>query len=69
MGSSGPAPVKPPRPQRPAKGSPATASLLKVVNCALAGVGCVYLTTHSALVTLIAAVSAVVLGGLTLLTR
>jgi hypothetical protein len=69
MGTSGPAPVKPTRPLRPAKGSPATVGMLKVVNCAMAGVGSVYLTTHSALVTLIAAVCAVILGGFTLLMR
>jgi hypothetical protein len=43
--------------------------LLAVVNGALVGVGSVYLTTHSVLVTLIAAVSAVILGGLALLAR
>ena len=46
--------VKSPRP----KGSSTTAALLAVVNGALVGVGSVYLTTHSVLVTLIAAVSA-----------
>jgi hypothetical protein len=49
--------AKSPRPE----GSPTTVALLAVVNGALVGVGSVYLTTHSVLVTLIAAVSA---GGL-----
>jgi len=43
--------------------------LLAVINGALVGVGSVYLTTRSVLVTLIAAVSAVILGGLVLLVR
>lgn len=69
MGSSAPVPAAPPRSQRPSKGGPTAASLLAVVNGALVGVGSVYLTTHSVLVTLIAAVSAVILGGLALLAR
>jgi hypothetical protein len=43
--------------------------LLAVVNGALVGVGSVYLTTHSVLVTLIAAISAVILSCLALLGR
>ena len=43
------------------------ASSLTVINGALLGVCSVFLTTHSILVTLIAAVSAVILGGLTFL--
>jgi hypothetical protein len=43
--------------------------LLAVVNVALAGVGGVYLMTRSLLVTLIAAVSAVILAGLASLVR
>ncbi len=43
--------------------------LLAVVNGALVGVGSVYLTTHSILVTLMAAASAVILGALALLVR
>jgi hypothetical protein len=43
--------------------------LLAVVNGALVGVGSVYLTTHSVLVTLMAAVSSVILGALALLVR
>jgi hypothetical protein len=39
------------------------------VNGALAGVGSVYLTTHSVLVTVIAAVSAVILGSVASLVR
>jgi hypothetical protein len=68
---SSPTPVQavPPRAPRRPKSSANTAALLAVVNGALVGVGSVYLTTHSVLVTLTAAVSAVVLGGLTLLTR
>ena len=52
--SRAPQAAKSPRP----KGSSTTAALLAVVNGALVGVGSVYLTTHSVLVTLIAAVSA-----------
>jgi hypothetical protein len=68
VGSSAPVPAAPPRNPRRPKG-PRTASLLAVVHGALVGVGSVYLTTHSTLVTLVAAVSAVVLGGLALLAR
>jgi hypothetical protein len=46
---------------------PDPAALLLVVNGALAGVAGVYLSTHSALVTLIAAIAAVVLGLILLL--
>ena len=69
MGSSAPVPAAPSRTPRPPKGGPTTAALLAVVNGALVGVGSVYLTTHSVLVTLMAAVSAVILGGLALLVR
>lgn len=67
--NSAPVPAAPPRSPRPPKGGPNTAALLAVVNGALVGVGSVYLTTHSVLVTLMAAVSAVILGGLALLMR
>jgi hypothetical protein len=43
--------------------------LLAAVNGAFVGVGGVYLTTHSLLVTLIAAVCAVFLAGLASLVR
>ena len=69
MGSSAPVPAAPPKSPQPAKGGSNTAGLLAVVNGALVGVGSVYLTTHSILVTLTAAVSAVILGGLALLVR
>lgn len=46
-----------------------TVGLLAVLNGVLAGIGTVYLTTHSALVTLLAALSAVVLGGLAMIAR
>jgi hypothetical protein len=67
VGSSAPVPTAPPKSPRPRKGGPNTASLLTLVNGALVGVGSVYLTTHSILVTLMAAVSAVILGALALL--
>jgi hypothetical protein len=63
-----PAPSAPPKSLRSKDGS-TTAALLAVVNGALVGVGSVYLTTHSVLVTLIAAVSAVILGSFVLLAR
>ncbi len=69
MGSSAPVPAVPPSTPRPPKSGPNTAGLLAVVNGALVDVGSVYLTTHSVLVTLMAAVSAVILGGLALLVR
>jgi hypothetical protein len=68
VGSTAPVPARTKNPQPPKRG-PTTAGLLAVVNGALAGVGSVYLTTHSVLVTLMAAVSAVILGGLVLLVR
>jgi hypothetical protein len=48
---------------------PAAALLLAVVNGALAGIGSLYITTHSVVVTLIAAVFAVALASLAILTR
>lgn len=64
MGSSASVPgASPERPQAPG-GGPRTTALLAVVDGALAGVGSVYGATHSVLVTLIAAVSAVILAGL-----
>jgi len=44
------------------------AGALGVINGVLAGIGSVYLTTHSAWVTLLAAISAVFLGALALIT-
>jgi phage shock protein PspC (stress-responsive transcriptional regulator) len=42
--------------------------VLAVINGVLAGIGSVYLTTHSIWITLLAAISAVFLGGLALIT-
>lgn len=67
MDSSAPAPMAPPKSPRPRKSGPNKASSLTVINGALLGVGSVFLTTHSIPVTLIAAVSAVILGGFALL--
>lgn len=64
MDNSAPAPIASPESLRSRKGGPDTANSLAAVNSALVGVGSVYLTTHSILVTLMAAVSAVILGGL-----
>jgi hypothetical protein len=69
VGSSTPVPAAPSGRPQPPKSGPATAAMLAVVNGALVGVGSVYLSTRSVLVTLIAAVSAVILGGLALLAR
>ena len=71
MGSSTPVPVTPPSrsPQSRKAGGPNTAALSTVANGALTGVGSVYLTTHSVLVTVVAAASAVILAGLALLVR
>jgi phage shock protein PspC (stress-responsive transcriptional regulator) len=69
VGSPAPVPSAPSRSSRPRKGGPNTTALLAVVNGALAGVGSVYLTTDSILVTLIAALSAVVLGSFVLFVR
>lgn len=69
MGSTTPVPAVPPKSPRPGGGGPNTTALLAVVNGALVGVGSVYLTTRSVLVTLVAAVCAVVLGALALLVR
>jgi hypothetical protein len=69
VGSLAVVPAAPSEDPRPPKGGPATTDLLAVVNVALAGVGGVYLTTRSVLVTLIAAVSAVILAGLASLVR
>ena len=53
----------------PTRGGVNTTALLTVVNGALVGVGSVYLTTHSVLVTLVASVSSVILGALALFAR
>ena len=47
---------------------PNAAGVLAVINGVLAGIGGVYLTTHSIWITLLAAISAVFLGGLALIT-
>ena len=54
---------------RPPRGSLNSAALLAVVNGALVGVGSVYLTTHSVLITLIAAAAAVALATLAVIFR
>jgi hypothetical protein len=66
MDSPTPVPAPPTRnPRRPRRGlNPA--ALLAVVNGVLVGVGSLYLSTHSVLITLIAAIAAVALAGLTL---
>ena len=68
MNSAVPAPAhsgNPPRPpQRPDGGL-----VLTVVNGVLAGVGGVYASTHSVLVTAIAAVTAVMLAAIVLVVR
>lgn len=69
MASNAPAPTPQPKTSGSPRGGPHTTALLAVVNGALVGVGSVYLTTHSVLVTLMAAVSAVILGALALLVR
>lgn len=69
VGSSAPVPAASPGRSQPPKRCPATAAMLAVVNGALVGVGSVYLSTRSVPVTLIAAVAAVILGGLALLAR
>jgi hypothetical protein len=69
MGNQAQVSAAPPRSPRPRRSSPNTTALLAVVNGALVGVGSVYLTTRSVLVTLVAAVSAVILGALALLVR
>jgi hypothetical protein len=65
--SSAPATMASPKSPRPRKSGPNEASSLTVINSALLGVGSVFLTTHSILVTLIAAISAVILGGFALI--
>ena len=56
-------------PRRKCSGHLTTAGLLAVVNGALVGVGSVYLSTHSALITVVAAGAAVVLAALSLALR
>ncbi|HEX4254605.1 MAG TPA: hypothetical protein VH089_05925 [Streptosporangiaceae bacterium] len=55
----GPAPA---RKRHPRKRRPSAGTVLLVVNGALTGVTGVYLATHSALVTAMAAAAAVILG-------
>jgi hypothetical protein len=69
VGTSAPVPAAPARIPQPPEGGPRTAALLAVVNGALVGVGSVYLMTRSVLITLLAAASAIILGGLTVIVR
>lgn len=69
MGSTAPVPAAPPKSPRPPRGGHSTTALLAVINGVLVGVGSVYLTTRSIWVTLMAAVSAVILSALALLAR
>ena len=67
MGTSRPG--SPARMRKRPGGRMKAAGLLAVVNGALVGVGSVYLTTGSTLITLIAAASAVILASLSLFLR
>lgn len=69
MGSTVPAPAAPTGDPRPPREGVNTTALLAVVNGSLVGVGSVYLTTHSVLVTLVASISSVILGALALFAR
>ena len=61
-------PVPPPA-RSPAPRRPGTESVLTLVGGVLAGVGSVFVTTHSILITLIAAITAVVLTAILLAVR
>jgi hypothetical protein len=58
--------VEPGAGKKPPRLQPSTATVLAVVNGVLVGVGSVYASTHSVLVTLIAAVAAVLLAAMAL---
>jgi hypothetical protein len=57
-----PSPTSPPSPQRPGAGT-----ILTLVNGVLAGVGGVFVGTHSVLITIIAAAMAVALAAMILI--
>jgi hypothetical protein len=61
-----PAPVGDPQPPRRRPGADA---VLTLANGVLAGVGGVYATTHSTLITIIATVAAIALAAMILITR
>jgi hypothetical protein len=67
VGSTAPVPTAPSKKPRSPKGGRNATTLLAVVNGALVGISGAYIMTHSVVVTLIAALSAVILGGLALL--
>jgi hypothetical protein len=67
--SSAPTPIVPSTSPRPLYGNLTVAGQIAVINGTLMGIGSVYLATRSILVTLMAAVSSVILGGLALLVR
>jgi hypothetical protein len=56
-----PAPAQPTEPARPQRRHPGAGTLLTLVNGVLAGVGGVYVSTHSVLITIIAVLVAIAL--------
>jgi hypothetical protein len=68
MNDSAAHPEQPAMPPQPARRASA-GTLLTVVNGVLAGVGGVYAGTHSVLITVIAAVVAVALAGMILISQ
>jgi hypothetical protein len=62
-----PAPAPPVGSPQPTRRRPGAGALLTLVNGVLAGVGGVYVSTHSVMITVIAAVVAVVLAAMVLI--
>ena len=58
------APAAPPASSPPQQRRPGAGTLLTLVNGALAGVGSVYIGTHSVLITVIAGVTAILLAAM-----
>ena len=63
------APAAPPANTPPPRRRPGAGTLLTLVNGVLAGVGSVYVGTHSVLITVIAGVTAIVLAAMVMFPR
>ena len=61
------APTAPPASSPPPRRRPGAGTLLTLVNGVLAGVGSVYVGTHSVLITVIAGITAILLVGMVLI--
>lgn len=69
MDNAAPVPAPPTSPPPPRRQRPGAGTLLTLVNGVLAGVGGVYVSTHSVLITVIATVVAIALAAMVLISQ